>query len=154
MNGVVRQVSYPSSYLLGRARGVRYACVLELLSDPVEAKKPRTVSPKTSKTCRATTSATATAKSRCSSNTDYRCYPQDFIGNKGNLFKAHVAKSMYAIQLERWFTLFGRENVKVWLTEWMRDDLPRSVLHVGSVCSPTCCHLLAVLDRKLVGPLP
>ncbi len=40
-----------------------------------------------------------------------RCYPPDFIGD--NLFRAHVAKSMYAIQLERWFTLFGRENIKV-----------------------------------------
>ncbi len=29
------------------------------------------------------------------------------------LYRAHVAKGMYAIQLERWFTLFGRENVKV-----------------------------------------
>lgn len=42
-----------------------------------------------------------------------RCHPQDFLGDIHHLFKAHVAKGMYAMQLERWFTLFGRENVKV-----------------------------------------
>jgi len=32
------------------------------------------------------------------------------------LYRAHVGKGMYAIQLERWFTLFGRENIKVSVT--------------------------------------
>ena len=29
------------------------------------------------------------------------------------LFVSHVGKSMYPVQLERWFNLFGRENFKV-----------------------------------------
>ena len=29
------------------------------------------------------------------------------------MFNAHVGKSVYAMQLQRWFNVFGRENFKV-----------------------------------------
>lgn len=41
----------------------------------------------------------------------YRCNPRKFLENP--MYISHVGKSMYALQLERWFTLFGRENFKV-----------------------------------------
>jgi len=42
-----------------------------------------------------------------------RCPPEKYLERGHQLLRAHVAKGMYAIQLERWFTLLGRENVKV-----------------------------------------
>lgn len=41
-----------------------------------------------------------------------RCNPRKIL--EMPLFVSHVGKSMYAVQLERWFNLFGRENFKVW----------------------------------------
>eukprot|EP00752_Nemacystus_decipiens_P004330 g3955.t1 len=53
-----------------------------------------------------------------------RCRLRDFQGASRLLFWAHVAKGMYAMQLERWFSLFGRENVKVlFLEETARDPV-------------------------------
>lgn len=40
-----------------------------------------------------------------------RCNPRKFL--ESPLYVSHVGKSMYAMQLERWFELFGRENFKV-----------------------------------------
>lgn len=40
-----------------------------------------------------------------------RCNPRKFL--ESPLYVSHVGKSMYAMQLERWFGLFGRENFKV-----------------------------------------
>lgn len=42
-----------------------------------------------------------------------RCHPREFLGEVLEPHRALIATSMYALQLERWFTLFGRENVKV-----------------------------------------
>eukprot|EP00903_Cladosiphon_okamuranus_P014093 g13099.t1 len=54
---------------------------------------------------------------------DYRkCRPQDFLGDTIRMLRHHVGKSMYAIQLERWIALFGRENVKVLFLEEIDDD--------------------------------
>lgn len=35
------------------------------------------------------------------------------MGATHYLYWAHVAKGIYTMQLERWFSLLGRENVKV-----------------------------------------
>lgn len=43
-----------------------------------------------------------------------RCNPTDFL--EDNLYDAHVGKSMYALQLERWFAVFGRDRFKVEFT--------------------------------------
>lgn len=40
-----------------------------------------------------------------------RCNPRDYL--ESNLYDAHVGKSMYALQLSRWFAFFGRESFKV-----------------------------------------
>lgn len=40
-----------------------------------------------------------------------RCNPRKFL--ESPLYVSHVGKSMYAMQLERWFDLFGRDNFKV-----------------------------------------
>lgn len=45
------------------------------------------------------------------SSLSLRCKPTDFLGPR--LLVAHVAKGLYAVQLRRWFTLFGHENMKV-----------------------------------------
>lgn len=42
------------------------------------------------------------------------CNPRKFLETP--LYVSHVGKSMYPVQLERWFNLFGRENLKVWVT--------------------------------------
>lgn len=42
-----------------------------------------------------------------------RCNPRDFLEDV--LYNAHVAKSMYAMQLRRWFDVFGRDSFKVLL---------------------------------------
>ena len=42
-----------------------------------------------------------------------RCRLRDFLGPTHLLYWAHVAKGLYAMQLERWFSLLGRDNVKV-----------------------------------------
>lgn len=42
-----------------------------------------------------------------------RCRLRDFLGETNLLYWAHIAKGIYATQLERWFSLFGRENIKV-----------------------------------------
>lgn len=42
-----------------------------------------------------------------------RCHINQVLDNKMEMFRAHIGKGMYALQLERWFTLFGRENIKV-----------------------------------------
>lgn len=39
------------------------------------------------------------------------CNPRKILENP--LYVSHVGKSMYAMQLERWFDLFGREKFKV-----------------------------------------
>lgn len=39
------------------------------------------------------------------------CNPRNFL--EMPLFVSHVGKSMYAMQLQRWFDLFGRDNFKV-----------------------------------------
>eukprot|EP00752_Nemacystus_decipiens_P004724 g4307.t1 len=48
------------------------------------------------------------------------CNPRKFLENP--LYVSHVGKSMYAMQLERWFDLFGRENFKVIFTDDMAAD--------------------------------
>lgn len=59
----------------------------------------------------------------------------DFLEN--NLYDAHVGKSAYALQLARWFAVFGRENFKVHYcmgpthTQVRRVRLRRSVLCCG-----------------------
>lgn len=40
-----------------------------------------------------------------------RCNPVDFL--EDNLYDAHVGKSAYALQLARWFAVFGRDKFKV-----------------------------------------
>lgn len=40
-----------------------------------------------------------------------RCNPADFL--EDNLYDAHVGKSAYALQLVRWFAVFGRDKFKV-----------------------------------------
>ncbi|CAM9239969.1 unnamed protein product [Scytosiphon promiscuus] len=51
-----------------------------------------------------------------------KCRLRDFLGETHGLYWAHVAKGMYAMQLERWFSLFGRENVKVTFLEETAAD--------------------------------
>eukprot|EP00903_Cladosiphon_okamuranus_P016125 g14881.t1 len=53
------------------------------------------------------------------------CNPRTFL--ESPLYVSHVGKSMYAMQLERWFDLFGRENFKVIFTDDMAAD-PMGVL--------------------------
>ncbi|CAN0193841.1 unnamed protein product [Scytosiphon promiscuus] len=48
------------------------------------------------------------------------CNPRSFL--ESPLYVSHVGKSMYAIQLERWFDLFGPENFKVVFTDDMAVD--------------------------------
>ncbi|CBN74649.1 Sulfotransferase [Ectocarpus siliculosus] len=48
------------------------------------------------------------------------CNPRKFL--EVPLYVSHVGKSMYALQLERWFDLFGRENFKVVFTDDMAVD--------------------------------
>lgn len=45
-----------------------------------------------------------------------RCNLERF--EEKSLRHAHIIKGLYAIQLERWFALFGRENFKVRLLSW------------------------------------
>ncbi|CAM9653464.1 unnamed protein product [Laminaria digitata] len=45
------------------------------------------------------------------------CNPRKFL--EMPLFVSHVGKSMFALQLERWFDIFGRENFKVVFTDDM-----------------------------------
>lgn len=40
-----------------------------------------------------------------------RCNPRDYL--ETNLYDAHVGKGLYAMQLSRWFAVFGKENFKV-----------------------------------------
>ncbi|CAM9898341.1 unnamed protein product [Ascophyllum nodosum] len=49
-----------------------------------------------------------------------QCNPRRFL--EMPLFVSHVGKSMYPVQLERWFNLFGRENFKVVFTDDMAVD--------------------------------
>lgn len=41
----------------------------------------------------------------------FRCNPSNYL--ESNMLLAHVGKGLYALQLERWFAMFGRENIKV-----------------------------------------
>ena len=59
------------------------------------------------------------------------------------MYVAHVGKSMYALQLERWFTLLGRDNIKVCMCE--------RVCVWGRVRG---CVWGSVVYRALVGMLP
>lgn len=52
-----------------------------------------------------------------------RCNPRTFLENP--LYISHVGKSMYSSQLERWFSLFGRENFKV---GWASFPCPHVIL--------------------------
>ncbi|CBJ27658.1 expressed unknown protein [Ectocarpus siliculosus] len=51
-----------------------------------------------------------------------RCPMRNFLGHSQGLYWAHVAKGMYARQLERWFALVGRENIKVTFLEETAAD--------------------------------
>ncbi|CAN0275443.1 unnamed protein product [Pylaiella littoralis] len=48
------------------------------------------------------------------------CNPRKILENP--LYVSHVGKSMYAMQLERWFDLFGREKFKVVFMDDIADD--------------------------------
>lgn len=55
----------------------------------------------------------------------FRCNLAHF--EEKSLLSAHIIKGLYAIQLERWFTLFGKENVKVRVSSgvysWRNSDV-------------------------------
>lgn len=50
---------------------------------------------------------------RSDANNNARCRVPDFWGDDNALLRHHVGNSMYALHLERWFAVVGRENVKV-----------------------------------------
>ncbi|CAM9626157.1 unnamed protein product [Scytosiphon promiscuus] len=56
----------------------------------------------------------------CNTHTEPWCNPRDYLDEV--LFNAHVGKSMYAMQLQRWFGVFGRESFKVIFTEEIEED--------------------------------
>lgn len=47
----------------------------------------------------------------CNTHTEPWCNPREYLEDP--LFNTHVGKSVYALQLKRWFSIFGRESFKV-----------------------------------------
>lgn len=47
----------------------------------------------------------------CNTHTEPWCNPREYLEEP--IYNAHVGKSIYALQLRRWFGVFGRESFKV-----------------------------------------
>lgn len=77
-----------------------------------EDRAPLPPSPKTITNLKYIESEMPPAPSLATANS---CNPRQFL--EVPLYVSHVGKSMYAMQLERWFDLFGRENFKVCVCE-------------------------------------
>ncbi|CAB1118567.1 unnamed protein product [Ectocarpus sp. CCAP 1310/34] len=56
----------------------------------------------------------------CNTHTEPWCNPRVYLGEI--LYNAHVGKSVYAMQLRRWFNAFGSENFKVVFTEDLEEE--------------------------------
>ncbi|CAM9761373.1 unnamed protein product [Discosporangium mesarthrocarpum] len=60
-----------------------------------------------------------------------RCNAKLFLGNDIETSTvSHVAKSMYAMQLERWISVFGTKNIKVIMMEDMVENPLKTLLEV------------------------
>eukprot|EP00752_Nemacystus_decipiens_P003848 g3540.t1 len=64
----------------------------------------------------------------CNTHTEPWCNPREYLEDP--LYNAHVGKSMYALQLRRWFSVFGRESFKVVFTEDMQADPVKTLTEV------------------------
>eukprot|EP00752_Nemacystus_decipiens_P004361 g3985.t1 len=51
-----------------------------------------------------------------------KCHTQKYWGYNDHLLRHHVGNGMYALHLERWFAVVGRQNVKVLFLEELDDD--------------------------------
>ena len=60
-----------------------------------------------------------------------RCNPKRFL--ESNDYFSHVGKSVYVLQLRRWISLFGQDNVKVRVTA--PRDCVRARVRVRMCCA-------------------